>query len=335
MIRAYAAHAPGGPLQLFEYEPGALGADQVEIAVTSCGICHSDLSMLDDEWGFSEYPLVPGHEAIGTVKAVGDQVTNVKPGQTVGLGWFAGSCQTCAHCLGGDQNLCNEREQTIVGRYGGFADTVRGQASWVFPLPDALDPLAAGPLFCGGATVYTPLAEFGIAPTDRVGVVGIGGLGHLAIQFASKWGCEVTAFTSSEAKATEARELGARHVIDSRDGAQLAEAVGTFDLIISTVNVSLDWMAYLNALSPKGRLHLVGAALEPVPVPAFALIAGQKSVSGSPMASPRNVLDMLAFCARHGIAPVTEVFPMSQVDDAIAHLRDGKARYRVVLQNDF
>ncbi len=334
MIRAHAASAAGAPLQPFEYEPDPLAADQVEVAVTSCGICHSDLSMLDNEWGMTAYPLVPGHEVIGKVTAVGDRVTNVAVGQTVGVGWFSGSCQTCTQCLGGDHNLCDQREQTIVGRHGGFAEAVRAQASWTFPLPDALDPLKAGPLFCGGATVFTPFAEFGIEPTGRVGVIGIGGLGHLAIQFARHWGCEVTAFTSSGSKAAEARELGAHHVVDSRDSAQLEEVVGSFDLIISTVNVSLDWMGYLNALAPKGRLHLVGAALEPVPVPAFGLIAGQKTVSGSPMASPRNVIAMLEFCARHGIAPVTEVFPMSRVNEAIDHLRAGKARYRVVLEND-
>jgi len=335
MIRAYAASAPGGPLQILEYEPGPLAAGEVEIAVASCGICHSDLSMLDNEWGMTEYPLVPGHEVIGTVTAVGDQVANVAVGQTVGLGWFSASCHACPQCLGGDHNLCLQREQTIVGRHGGFAEKVRCQAAWAFPLPDQLDTLKAGPLFCGGATVFTPIVEFGVQPTDRVGVVGIGGLGHLAIQFLGKWGCEVTAFTSSGAKADEARAMGAHHVVDSRDAAALAQVAGSFDMIISTVNVSLDWQAYLGALAPKGRLHLVGAALEPLPVPAFGLIGGQKSVSGSPVGSPANVLKMLDFCARHGIAPVVEVFPMSRANEALDHLRAGNARYRVVLENDF
>ncbi len=335
MIRAYATNAPGGKLERFEYDPGPLGPDHVEIDVRFCGICHSDLSMRDNDWGMTAYPFVPGHEVIGTVAAVGDHVTRVKVGDTVGLGWYSGSCMSCAHCMAGDHNLCTTSEHTIVGRHGGFADKVRCKAEWAVPLPADLDAAKAGPLFCGGITVFNPIVQFDVKPTDRVGVVGIGGLGHLALQFLNKWGCEVTAFTSTDAKADEARAMGAHHVVNSRDAAQLDKVAGTLDFILSTVNVDLEWDKYLAALGPKGRLHTVGAVPSPIPVPAFTLLTGQKSVSGSPMGSPATTAKMLEFCARHGIETVTEMYPMSRVNEAFAHLEEGKARYRIVLENDF
>jgi uncharacterized zinc-type alcohol dehydrogenase-like protein len=334
MIQAYAAHKPKARLKRIEYDPGALGPDQVEIDVIACGLCHSDLSMLMNEWGDSEYPLVPGHEVVGTIAQFGANVKHLKVGDTVGLGWFSGSCMTCPQCLSGNHNLCADGEQTIVGRHGGFADTVRCDAVWATPLPATLDVRKAGPLFCGGITVFNPLVHFDVRPTQRAGVIGIGGLGHLALQFLNKWGCEVTAFTSTGAKRDDARRLGAHHVVNSRDPVQLKKIAGSLDFIISTVAVALDWDAYLEALAPKGRLHIVGAVLEPLPVPAFALIGGQHSLSGSPTGAPAMLRTMLDFCARHRIEPVTETFPMSRVNEAIAHLEAGKARYRVVLEND-
>ena len=332
MIQAYAVHEPGGKLQRFEYDPGDLAPGQVEIDVLACGICHSDLAMIENQWEMTAYPLVPGHEVVGTVAAVGEGVTNVAVGDTVGLGWYSGSCLTCRQCMSGDHNLCAGNEGTIVGRHGGFADTVRCQAEWAIPLPQGVDAAKAGPLFCGGITVFNPIVQFGVRPTDRVGVIGIGGLGHLALQFLAKWGCEVTAFTSTDAKADEAREMGAHHVVNSRDAAQLEAVAGSFDLILSTVNVDLDWNSFLVALGPRGRLHSVGAVPSPIPVPAFSVIPGQKSVSGSPLGSPATTAMMLEFCARHGIEAVTERFPMSEVNEAFDHLRAGKARYRIVLE---
>jgi uncharacterized zinc-type alcohol dehydrogenase-like protein len=334
MIRAYAALNPGARLERFDYDPGPLAPDQVEIDVAACGICHSDLSMLDNEWQMTAYPLVPGHEVIGTVAARGESVSTVAVGDLVGLGWYSGSCMTCRQCMSGDHNLCAGIEATIVGRYGGFADKVRCKAEWAIPLPPKLDPAKAGPLFCGGITVFNPIVEHGVKPTDRVGVIGIGGLGHLALQFLAKWGCEVTAFTSTESKADEARRMGAHHVVSSRDPSALQAIAGSLDLILSTVNADLDWNAYLAALGPKGRLHTVGAVPSPIPVPAFGLIPGQKSVSGSPLGSPATTALMLDFCARHGIEAVTEHFPLSKVNEAFDHLRAGKARYRIVLDND-
>ena len=333
MIHAYAAHEPAGKLQPFEYEPGDLATGQVEIDVLSCGICHSDLSMLENDWEMAAFPLVPGHEVVGKVTAVGDGVINVAVGDTVGLGWYSGSCLGCHQCMSGDHNLCAGVEGTIVGRHGGFGDTVRCQAEWAIPLPDGVDLAKAGPLFCGGITVFNPIVQFDVRPTNRVGVIGIGGLGHLAVQFLSKWGCDVTAFTSTDAKADEAHQLGAHRVVNSRDPGQLEAVAGSFDFILSTVNVDLDWASFLAALGPRGRLHSVGAVPSPIPVPAFGIIPGQKSVSGSPLGSPATVATMLEFCARHGIEAVTEHFPMSEVNEAMDHLRSGNARYRLVLDN--
>ncbi len=330
-FHGWAATAAGKPLEEIEYSVGPLRPNQVQVRVENCGICHSDLSMLDNDWGMSQYPLVPGHEVIGIVEAAGNEVRNVKEGDRVGIGWFAGSCMACQPCLSGRHQLCGCGEQTIVGRHGGFADRVFANWEWAIPLPDALNPLSAGPLFCGGITVFGPIVDFGVKPTDHVGVIGIGGLGHLALQFLNKWGCEVTAFTSTAAKADEARRLGAHHVIATHDRAALQKCAGKFDFILVTANVALDWDAYIAALAPDGRLHFVGAVLEPIPVAAFSLIGGRKSLSGSPLGSPSTVAKMLEFCARHDIAPVVESFPMHEVNAALNHLKAGNARHRVVL----
>lgn len=331
MIQAYAAFEPGGELRPFEYDPGPLGAGEVEIEVEHCGICHSDLSMLDNAWGMSCYPLVPGHEVIGRIAALGPGVAHLEPGQRVGLGWHAGYCLHCEACLSGDHNLCGQAQGTIVAHHGGFAEKVRAAAVSVVPLPDGIDVTRAGPLFCGGITVFDPLVQFDIPPTASVAVIGIGGLGHLALKFLNAWGCEVTAFTSSAAKRAEALRLGAHQTLDSRDPAALQGAANRFDLILSTVNVKLDWNAYVAALKPKGRLHFVGATLAPLDLAVFPLIAGQRSISGTPVGSPATMRRMLEFAARHGINPVTEHFPLDRVNDAIAHLRSGQARNRVVL----
>jgi uncharacterized zinc-type alcohol dehydrogenase-like protein len=334
-IRAYASTGPKAPLSAIDYDPGALGDEQVEIAVSHCGICHSDLSMLDNDWGSTRYPLVAGHEVIGTIAALGPHAKGLRVGQRVGLGWYAGSCMHCVQCMSGHHNLCREGEQTIVGRHGGFAERVRCHWSWAIPLPDKLDAKAAGPLFCGGLTVFSPIVDFDVRPTQRAGVIGIGGLGHMALKFLRAWGCEVTAFTSSASKADEARGFGAHNVVATNDPAALKKLAGSLDFILVTANVTLDWNALLAALAPSGRLHVVGAVLEPIPVPAFALIGGRKSLSGSPLGSPAVAVQMLEFCARHSILPQVEMFPMARINDALAHLRAGKARYRVVVENDF
>ena len=314
MINAYAALAANQPLEPFQYDPGALKAHEVEIKVSHCGICHSDLSMLNNEWGMTQYPFVPGHEIVGTIDAVGEAVTHLSVGQVVGLGWHSNYCHHCMSCLSGDQNLCATAQGTIVGRHGGFADKVRADASAVIPLPEGMDIASAGPLFCGGITVFNPLKQFDVKPTDKVAVIGIGGLGHLAVQFLHAWGCEVTAFTSSASKIQEALDLGADHTLDSRNPDELTAAAGRFDFIISTVNVKLDWPSYMNTLKPKGRLHFVGATLEPLNISAFSLITAQRSVSGSPVGSPATIKQMLDFAKQHEIQPIVEFYDFKDIN---------------------
>jgi alcohol/geraniol dehydrogenase (NADP+) len=210
---------------------------------------------------------------------------------------------------------------------------VRCSALWASPLPEGLETKDAGPLFCGGITVFNPIVQFGVLPTHRVGVVGIGGLGHMAVQFLNKWGCEVTAFTSSAGKGAQAQEMGAHHVVSTTDRDALEKLAGRFDFILNTTNANLPWDLFINALAPRGRLHTVGVVPDPIPAPAFSLISAQRSLSGSPLGSPATILDMLDFCARHAVKPVTEHFAMGDVNAAVERLRSGKARYRIVLDN--
>ena len=331
-VNAYALQAPKGKLEKFTYELPAIGSEQVDIKVHYCGICHSDLSMMNNEWGMSQYPLVPGHEIIGEVVGIGSEVKNLQVGDKVGLGWMSGSCMHCHECMDGSHHLCSTLEQTIVGRHGGFADYVRSHWSWAIQLPEGIDLAKAGPLLCGGITVFNPIILSGVKPTDKVGVIGIGGLGHMAIKFLKHWGCEVIAFSSNPAKKEEILAMGATKVINSRDEAELASIAGKLNFILNTANVTLDWNAYLTCLAPKGKLHTVGAVLEPMAIPAFSLIMGEKSVGGSPLGSPALTKTMLDFCVRHDIYPTVEEFAMTEVNEAIAHLEEGKARFRVVLK---
>lgn len=334
-MHAYAASKAGDSLSKIELELSPLGPNDVRIKVKFCGVCHSDLSMIDNEWGASVFPLVAGHEVAGEISEIGANVSKHSVGDLVGLGWHAGYCETCRSCDTGDHNLCATASPTIKSRHGGFAEYVQASETSVVALPAGLDIKSAGPLFCGGITVFNPLVQFDIKPTDKVAVIGIGGLGHLALQFLNAWGCEVTAFTSSESKADEAKKMGAHHIINSRDAKEIAAAQNSFDLIISTVNVKLDWNLYLSTLHAKGRLHFVGATLEPLDIGVFSILSGQKSVSGSPVGSPETIKTMLDFANQHNIKPLIEVFPMSKINDAIKHVESGKARYRVVLEADF
>ncbi len=331
MIKAFAAFEPRGELKPFEYDPGELKAHEVEIDIHYSGICHSDLSVIDNEWGMTQYPIVPGHEVVGKISKVGNHVKHLKVSQIVGLGWHAGYCNECALCHSGDHNLCATAQPTIIGHYGGFADKVRADANSVVPIPDGVELESAGPLFCAGITVFNPLVQFDIKPTDKVAVIGIGGLGHLALQFLNAWGCEVTAFTSSEEKMKEALSLGAHHTLNSRDQSEIEAATGRFDLIISTVNVKLDWNLYISTLNPRGRLHFVGATLDPLDISVFSLIMGQRSVSGSPVGSPSTIAKMLKFASLHNIKPVIEKFKFDDIKEAITRLRSGQTHYRIVL----
>jgi uncharacterized zinc-type alcohol dehydrogenase-like protein len=240
-IKSYAVMEAGGALVPFEFEAGELGNEQIEIAVDFCGICHSDLSMKNNEWLMTAFPFVGGHEIVGKISAVGGGVKGLAIGETVGLGWNASTCGHCDNCISGFQINCPELVGTIVQRHGGFAEKVRCNWDWAVKLPDEMDASKAGPLFCGGITVFNPFVQDAIKPTDKVGVIGIGGLGHLALQFADKWGCEVTAFTSDLSKTDELKAMGADFVVNSRDDAELEQLKGKFDMILSTVNVPIYW----------------------------------------------------------------------------------------------
>ncbi len=332
--RAWVAPGPKQPMTLDTLDTGPLGEDDVEVAVDHCGLCHSDLSVLNNDWGLSRYPAVLGHEVVGRITGLGPNAKGRALGQRVGVGWTSGSCMHCRQCMSGNHNLCPEGQFTIVGHRGGFASHIRAHWAWTIPLPDTLNFKDAGPLLCGGITVFNPLSMFA-KPTSRVGILGIGGLGHMAVKFAAAYGCDVTAFTSSESKFDEAKGFGAHHAVSSRDSAAIRKLAGAFDLLISTVSAPLDWDAMIGTLGPKGRLHIVGAVLEPIPVAAFSLIMQQRSISGSPTGSPSAIATMLDFAGRHRIAPQTEHFPMSRINEAFARLESGKARYRIVLDADF
>ncbi len=332
-VQAFAATRSGSKLKPFEYELGPLKPDEVDIEIEYCGICHSDLHMLKNEWGITKYPFVPGHEIVGKISAVGKMVTHLKKGQRVGVGWRSRSCQTCEQCLSGYHNRCLIGEDVIVGRHGGFGNKVRCQALWAFPLPDNLDIKTSGPLFCGGITVFNPIVQNGIKATDHVAVVGIGGLGHMALLFLNAWGCEVTAFSTNPKKEQEARNFGAHHFINSNNVDNLNSLANKFKMILVTANVELNWDAYINTLAPGGKLHIVGAVPQ-VKATMSPLISHERSIGASPTGGPAVILSMLEFCTRHQIGPLVEEYPLSKVNEALEHLDAGKARYRIVLRND-
>src|SRR5580658_2255163 len=257
-IQGFAVHAAGAELLPLKYDPGELRPQDIEVRITHCGVCHSDLSLIDNDWGMSHYPFIPGHEIVGTVRQVGATVSHFAPGDRVGIGWQADSCGHCEWCRRGEENLCAQAQPTCVGRHGGYADAVRVNARFAVKLPEGLDSNAAAPLLCGGITVYSPLRDAGISPASRVGVIGIGGLGHLALQFARAFGAEVTAFSTSPAKEPDARSLGADHFVNTRETKTLKKLAGNFDLILSTVEADQDWNAYIAALRPNGVLCFVG-----------------------------------------------------------------------------
>jgi alcohol/geraniol dehydrogenase (NADP+) len=334
-VIAYAAMEAGAELRPYEYDAGTLGPLEVDVDVTHCGICHTDVGMIDDEWGYSQFPVVAGHEAVGVVSAVGELVDpdRLAVGQRVGVGAISGSCMSCEFCLTGRHQLCPERDDTVLrGHRGAFASSVRA-SDWRFayPIPDAIESESAGPLLCAGATVFAPLVRHGVKPTDRVGVVGIGGLGHLAIQFAHAWGCEVTAISSSADKRDEALELGADHFIATRGTDDLAQSAGIFDFIMSTVSADIPWDEYVAALPPQGTLSVVGVPEKAMTISPLSLLMSEKRISGGVPASRPETLQMLEFAARTGVRPMVEVFSMTDIDRAVGHVRTGKPRYRAVV----
>jgi alcohol/geraniol dehydrogenase (NADP+) len=332
-IKGLAAHAAGAELLSFRYKVAELGPNEVEVKISHCGVCHSDVHLIDNDWSISKYPFIPGHEIVGTITAVGSAVLDRKHGERVGIGWQADSCGICEWCRQGDEHLCAKSQPTCVGRNGGYADAIRVNSRFAIPVPEVLESENVAPLLCGGITVYSPLRNHLARPSSRVGVIGIGGLGHMGLQFARAFGSEVTAFSTSIDKEAEARELGAHHFVNTRDIAAVKKVAGSFDLILSTVSADQDFQNFVDALRPKGTLVILGAAPSPLQISGFSLIGGQKAVAGSPSGSPRELHEMLDVAARHNVKAITESFPMKKANEAVARVKKNQVRYRAVLAN--
>lgn len=331
VIHAYAAHGPKEDPVPFEVDPGPLAPTHVELEVEVCGLCHSDVHVLRDHWRNTTYPVVCGHEAVGRVVAVGDAVEGVAVGDRVGVGWQNGACLRCDACLNGDENLCDASRATARRQEGGFADRMRADHRFVHPIPDALSSAGAAPLLCAGATVYAPLEVYDVRPSMRVGVIGIGGLGHLALRFANAWGCEVTAFSTSEDKAEEATRLGAHRFVVTREPGALEPLAGQLDFILSTIHANVDFVPYVNALRPHGTLCFVGAPAKPVTLHMGLLLGRNRRLVGNLIAPRARMRRMLEFAARHGIEAEVETMPMADIGAALERLESNQARYRIVL----
>jgi uncharacterized zinc-type alcohol dehydrogenase-like protein len=334
IVNAFAATTPGAELTPYSYDAGELGPLEVDVDVTHCGICHTDLTVIDNDWGATT-PVVAGHEVAGIVTAVGSLVDTglLQVGQRVAVGGVAGSCMNCEYCLSGRQQLCFSRDSLAFrGDRGGFASSVRaGDWRFAYPIPEAIDLQHAGPLLCAGVTVFAPFIRHNIKPTDHIAIVGIGGLGHLAIQFARAWGCEVTAISSSPDKREQAAELGAHHFVAARGTDELSHAAGTFDFILSTVTGDIRWDDYLAALKPQGTLIVVGVPDTAMQISPIALVFSEKTIAGGLVASRNETVQMLDFAARTGVRPMVELFDMSDINQAVARVRSGEVRYRAVL----
>jgi uncharacterized zinc-type alcohol dehydrogenase-like protein len=338
----YAAQSATAPLAPFSFERREPGPHDVAIDILFCGVCHSDLHTARNEWGGSTiYPAVPGHEIIGRVSAVGGHVSKFKEGDLVGVGCMVDSCQHCAPCKAGLEQYC---EEGMTGTYngadrntgentlGGYSDTITVREEFVLSLPDGLDPAAAAPLLCAGITTYSPLRHWNAGPGKKVGVVGLGGLGHMAVKIAHAMGAEVTLFTTSPGKEEDARRLGADHVVLSRDPEAMAAQGRTFDIIINTVAVSMDLDPYVNALALDGVMVLVGAPSEPHQSPAiFPLLMARRSIAGSGIGGIAETQEMLDFCAEKGIASDIEIIPISNINEAYERILKSDVKYRFVI----
>ncbi len=329
---AFAALAAKQALVPHEYQPRALEPQDVEIEISHCGICHSDLHLIDNDWSTSVYPLVPGHEIVGTVAAAGVDCA-LRLGQRVGVGWQRSACHQCEQCLAGNENLCPRQEATCVGHMGGFARRIRMDGRFAFPLPEALDAATTAPLLCAGVTVFAPLRRWSVSAGARVGVIGIGGLGHLALRFLRAMGCEATAFTSSPDKAQAALALGATDVASSTNVRELRALANRFDFLLCTVPARLDWISYVQTLKPNGVLCLVGAPPGLLQVSAGQLVTSQRVICGSDIGSPAAIREMLAFAAKHSIGAQVERAPLADVNAALQRVRENRVRYRMVLTN--
>lgn len=332
-ILGYAASGVGKPLEPFTYEPPPLGGSDVRVSITHCGVCHTDIHAIDDYYGITTFPFVPGHEIVGHVTERGAAVTSVKVGDRVGIGWQGRSCGKCEWCLKGETQLCMEIENTtVMVPYGGFSSSVIADYRFVHPLPPTMPSQAAAVLMCAGVTVYSALRTYVTSPALKVAIVGVGGLGHLAIQFAHAFGCEVTAISSSPAKKEQALGFGADRFIDSNDRANMREVNYSHDLLLCTANDGINWEALFMTLKKRGKLVLVG--FPDIKLNSTNLVAHELSITGSLIGNPTMMGAMLSFAQEHGITPAVELAPMSQVNKALQKVKENKARYRIVLVND-
>ena len=339
--RGYAAASAGSPLAPFEFERRAPGPKDVHLEILFCGVCHSDLHQARDEWGGSTFPMVPGHEIIGRVTQVGREVTRFKAGDLAGVGCMVDSCGHCAECRAGLEQYCqntitftyNSADPVLGGStYGGYSSRIVVDEAFVLRVSGALDPAGAAPLLCAGITTYSPLRHWRVGPGQRVGIVGLGGLGHMGVKLARAMGAEVSLFTTSPGKAEDARRLGADEVILSRGTDAMKPHRGRFDLILDTVAAPHDLDAYLALLKRDGTLCLVGVPDQPHPSPsAFNLVARRRQLAGSMIGGIEETQEMLDFCAERGIVADVEVIPIQQINQAYERMLRSDVKYRFVI----
>jgi alcohol dehydrogenase (NADP+) len=338
-VNAYAAPAAGRPLAPTTIERRDVGADDVLIEIEFAGICHSDIHTVNGDWGPQPFPVVPGHEIVGRVTEVGTAVTQHRVGDRVGVGCMVNSCGHCANCRNGDEQYCTEG---MVGTYatpdhdgtttqGGYSTHVVVDAGFVLRVPDGIDPAAAAPLLCAGITTYSPLRRWGAGPGKRVAVVGLGGLGHMAVKLAHAMGAEVTVLSQSLKKQEDGLRLGADAYFATGDPGTFTELAGRFDLIVNTVSATIDVNAYLSLLAVDGALVNVGAPAEPFSVDAMSLIGGRRTFAGSMIGGIAETQEMLDFCAEHGIGAEVEVIPVDRVNEAYERVLASDVRYRFVI----
>ncbi|AKQ70291.1 Alcohol dehydrogenase [Myxococcus hansupus] len=339
-VRAYAAQDAKSPLAPFQFERREPGPTDVQIEILYCGVCHSDLHQARDEWGGALFPMVPGHEIVGRVVRVGDQVTKFKAGDMAGVGCMVDSCRTCPSCKEGLEQYCEVANiQTYNARskdgktvnQGGYSEAIVVDEAFVLRIPENLDPAAAAPLLCAGITTYSPLHHWKVGPGQRVAVVGLGGLGHMGVKLAKAMGAHVTVISHTDRKKQDALRLGADAVIVSANKDEMAAQAGKFDFILDTVSAQHDLNAYLRLLRRDGHLVLVGAPEKPLEVRPFSLIPMRKSFSGSMIGGIQETQEMLDFCAKHGIVSDIELISIQQVNDAYERLVKGDVKYRFVI----
>jgi uncharacterized zinc-type alcohol dehydrogenase-like protein len=338
-VHAYAAPAVAQPLAPAVIERRAVGPNDVLIEVSHAGICHSDIHTVRGDWGPQPYPLVPGHEIVGVVTEVGPGVTRHRVGDRVGVGCMVNSCRECANCRKGQEQYClNGMVATYAGidrdgtvTQGGYSTHVVVDADFVLRVPETIDPAAAAPLLCAGITTYSPLRRWGAGPGRRVAVVGLGGLGHMAVKLAAAMGAEVTVLSQSLKKQEDGLRLGADHYYATSDPDTFSQLAGRFDLIVNTVSAPIDVDAYLSLLAMDGALVNVGAPAEPLSLDVFSLIGARRSYAGSMIGGIPETQEMLDFCAEHGIGAEVEVIPADQINEAYERVLASDVRYRFVI----